>query len=125
MLTRTRKSWEIPESKATPEAVFDRRRVLAAGLAAGPILLGGSRLLGGVALAADAPGLAPELYPAKHDDAYKLDRPLTPEHGAPLRLYAPIKLGYKMTKYLTTVSFTSERPGGYWEDQGYPWFGGI
>jgi DMSO/TMAO reductase YedYZ molybdopterin-dependent catalytic subunit len=46
-------------------------------------------------------------------------------HGAPLRLYSPIKLGYKLTKYLTGVTFTYERPGGYWEDQGYPWFGGV
>jgi DMSO/TMAO reductase YedYZ molybdopterin-dependent catalytic subunit len=53
------------------------------------------------------------------------DRPLMAAHGAPLRLYSPIKLGYKMTKYLTTMSFTRERPGGYWEDQGYPWLGGI
>ena len=53
------------------------------------------------------------------------DRPLMAEHGAPLRLYSPIKLGYKMTKYLTAMTFTRERPGGYWEDQGYPWLGGI
>jgi DMSO/TMAO reductase YedYZ molybdopterin-dependent catalytic subunit len=53
------------------------------------------------------------------------DRPLMPDHGAPLRLYSPIKLGYKLTKYLTKVTFTAERPGGYWEDQGYPWLGGI
>lgn len=53
------------------------------------------------------------------------DRLLTPDRGAPLRLYSPVKLGYKLTKYLTDVTFTSERPGGYWEDKGYPWFGGI
>jgi DMSO/TMAO reductase YedYZ molybdopterin-dependent catalytic subunit len=53
------------------------------------------------------------------------DRPLQMNHGAPLRLYSPIKLGYKLTKYLTALTFTSERPGGYWEDQGYPWFGGV
>ncbi len=52
-------------------------------------------------------------------------QPLTPEHGAPLRLYSPIKLGYKLTKYLTRITFTDRRPGGYWEDQGYPWFGGL
>jgi len=58
--------------------------------------------------------------------AYGLnDHPLPPAHGAPLRLYAPIKLGYKMTKYLVSLTFTDKRPGGYWEDQGYPWFGGI
>jgi DMSO/TMAO reductase YedYZ molybdopterin-dependent catalytic subunit len=53
------------------------------------------------------------------------DRALMAEHGAPLRLYSPIKLGYKLTKYLTAMTFTRERPGGYWEDQGYPWLAGI
>jgi len=51
--------------------------------------------------------------------------PLGPAHGGPLRVYAPIKLGYKLTKYLTALTFTAERPGGYWEDQGYPWLGGV
>jgi DMSO/TMAO reductase YedYZ molybdopterin-dependent catalytic subunit len=53
------------------------------------------------------------------------DRPLMMNHGAPLRLYSPIKLGYKLTKYLTAMTFTRDRPGGYWEDQGYPWLGGV
>jgi len=53
------------------------------------------------------------------------DNPLAPSHGAPLRLYAPTKLGYKMTKYLVSLTFTDKRPGGFWEDQGYPWFAGI
>ncbi len=58
--------------------------------------------------------------------AYRFnDADLMPDHGAPVRLYAPHKLGYKLTKYLTRISFTDVRPGGYWEDQGYPWFGGI
>jgi DMSO/TMAO reductase YedYZ molybdopterin-dependent catalytic subunit len=52
-------------------------------------------------------------------------QPLAPAHGAPLRLYSPIKLGYKLTKYLTRVTFTADKPGGYWEDQGYPWFAGL
>jgi len=53
------------------------------------------------------------------------DRPLMADHGAPLRVYSPTKLGYKNTKYLLAVEFTDTRPGGYWEDQGYPWFGGL
>ena len=53
------------------------------------------------------------------------DNPLPPTYGAPLRLYSPTKLGYKMTKYLVPLTFTDQRPGGYWEDQGYPWFAGI
>ncbi len=46
-------------------------------------------------------------------------------NGAPLRLYSAVKLGYKMVKYLTEVNFLPEHTGGYWEDQGYEWFGGI
>jgi DMSO/TMAO reductase YedYZ molybdopterin-dependent catalytic subunit len=50
---------------------------------------------------------------------------LTPAHGAPVRLYAAVKLGYKMVKYLTEVSFLPRQTGGYWEDQGYEWFAGV
>lgn len=50
---------------------------------------------------------------------------LTPAHGAPVRVYAPHKLGYKLTKYVDRITFTDERPGGYWEDRGYPWYGGV
>ena len=53
------------------------------------------------------------------------DRALMPDHGAPLWLYSPIMLGYKLTKDLTVMTFTRERPGGFWEDQGYPWLGGV
>jgi len=51
--------------------------------------------------------------------------PLYPDHGAPLRVYSAVKLGYKMVKYLTEVNFLPKRTGGDWEDQGYEWFGGI
>jgi DMSO/TMAO reductase YedYZ molybdopterin-dependent catalytic subunit len=50
---------------------------------------------------------------------------LHPDHGAPVRLYSAIKLGYKSVKYLTEVNFLSDRTGGYWEDQGYDWFAGV
>ena len=39
------------------------------------------------------------------------DQTLPPRHGFPMKLRMPTKLGYK-------------NPGGYWEDQGYNWFGG-
>lgn len=58
--------------------------------------------------------------------AYEMDgQPLPPAHGAPLRLYSAVKLGYKMVKYLTEVNFLPNRTGGYWEDQGYEWFAGV
>ncbi len=45
--------------------------------------------------------------------------------GAPARIYSPVKLGYKNTKYLTRVMFLPARTGGYWSDQGYEWYGGV
>lgn len=60
--------------------------------------------------------------------AYGVDgADLTPARGAPLRLYAGVKLGYKLVKYLTDVVFLPEKPAaqGYWEDQGYEWFAGV
>ncbi|HET6401130.1 MAG TPA: molybdopterin-dependent oxidoreductase [Candidatus Kapabacteria bacterium] len=50
---------------------------------------------------------------------------LTLDHGAPLRIVMPTKLGYKSAKWLTNLFVTNEKPGGYWEDQGYDWFAGI
>lgn len=50
---------------------------------------------------------------------------LESNHGAPLRLYSAVKLGYKMCKYLVEVNFLPNKTGGYWEDQGYDWFGGV
>jgi len=70
-----------------------------------------------------------DLASAMHPQTILADRfegrPLGAAHGAPLRLYSPIKLGYKLTKYLTRITFTDRKPGGYWEDQGYPWFAGL
>jgi molybdopterin-dependent oxidoreductase-like protein protein len=55
------------------------------------------------------------------------DRPLTREHGAPLRLQIPTKVGYKQAKYLTDLKVTNVLNGkvGYWEDQGYSEFYGL
>lgn len=58
--------------------------------------------------------------------AYGLDgHELAPAHGAPARLYSPVKLGYKNTKYLTRIVFMPQRNGGYWSDQGYEWYAGT
>jgi DMSO/TMAO reductase YedYZ molybdopterin-dependent catalytic subunit len=52
-------------------------------------------------------------------------RLLDPAFGAPARVYSPVKLGYKNTKYLTRILFLAERNGGYWSDQGYEWYAGV
>jgi DMSO/TMAO reductase YedYZ molybdopterin-dependent catalytic subunit len=49
---------------------------------------------------------------------------LPPRYGFPMKLRMPTKLGYKNPKYIHAIFVTNNYPGGYWEDQGYNWFGG-
>lgn len=57
---------------------------------------------------------------------YGMDgRLLGADHGAPARVHSPIKLGYKNTKYLTRIVFTTHKTGGYWTDRGYEWYAGT
>ncbi|SEI38306.1 molybdopterin-dependent oxidoreductase [Achromobacter sp. NFACC18-2] len=51
-------------------------------------------------------------------------RTLPPEYGFPMKLRMPTKLGYKNPKHIQAIFVTNTYPGGYWEDQGYNWFGG-
>ncbi|MBM7060197.1 molybdopterin-dependent oxidoreductase [Pseudomonas sp. UL073] len=46
------------------------------------------------------------------------------EYGFPMKLRMPTKLGYKNPKHIKAIFVTNSYPGGYWEDQGYNWFGG-
>src|SRR5260370_17682741 len=46
-------------------------------------------------------------------------QPLTVDHGAPLRLLVPIKLGLKNVKAITKLSFFAEDPRDYWAGHGY------
>jgi DMSO/TMAO reductase YedYZ molybdopterin-dependent catalytic subunit len=60
--------------------------------------------------------------------AYQMNgQDLPAKNGAPLRLAAPIKLGYKQSKWVTEIIVTSQLlpKRGYWEDLGYEWFGGL
>ena len=72
-----RRGWEIPERLATPEHLFiNRRAFLAAGgasaLALSPTLARAQRVT-------DLPDPTKDLYPAKHNDKFTLDRPVTDE----------------------------------------------
>ncbi|CAM3480382.1 MULTISPECIES: molybdopterin-dependent oxidoreductase [Yersinia] len=49
---------------------------------------------------------------------------LPAEYGFPMKLRMPTKLGYKNPKYIQSIFVTNTYPGGFWEDQGYNWFGG-
>jgi DMSO/TMAO reductase YedYZ molybdopterin-dependent catalytic subunit len=59
------------------------------------------------------------------------DAPIPIANGAPVRMRIERKLGYKQPKYVRMIevvdgmaAFAGGR-GGYWEDQGYDWYGGI
>lgn len=46
-------------------------------------------------------------------------------YGFPVRLRTATKLGYKNPKWITAIEVTNIKPGGYWEDRGFNWFGGM
>ncbi len=52
------------------------------------------------------------------------DQVLPRKYGFPMKVRIPTKLGYKNPKYITAMYVTNDYPGGYWEDQGYNWYGG-
>jgi DMSO/TMAO reductase YedYZ molybdopterin-dependent catalytic subunit len=59
--------------------------------------------------------------------AYEYDaRPLSVEHGGPVRLLVPRLYFWKSAKWVTGIEFTQEQRLGYWETRGYhalgdPW----
>jgi DMSO/TMAO reductase YedYZ molybdopterin-dependent catalytic subunit len=64
--------------------------------------------------------------------AYELNhKPLDVAHGAPVRMRIERALGYKQPKYLMRIEMIErfdhlgKGKGGYWEDRGYEWYGGI
>ena len=53
------------------------------------------------------------------------DEILAPRYGYPLKLRIPTKLGFKNPKWIMAMYVTNRFPGGFWEDRGYNWFGGV
>jgi DMSO/TMAO reductase YedYZ molybdopterin-dependent catalytic subunit len=51
--------------------------------------------------------------------------PLPREHGAPLRLVAPMKLGLKNIKAITAITYSREEPADYWAERGYSRYDGL
>lgn len=45
--------------------------------------------------------------------------PLTPEHGAPVRLVVPSRYFWKSTKWVETIQLLDRDVPGYWEARGY------
>lgn len=47
------------------------------------------------------------------------DKPVTHDHGGPVRIYAASMYGYKSTKWLSGIELTGREVPGYWETRGY------
>jgi sulfoxide reductase catalytic subunit YedY len=74
-----RRGWELPERDATPEQVFlDRRRFLAAGAAALALAPGAAHAQR-MSDVANLPDPSASLYPARRNETFTLDRPITDE----------------------------------------------
>jgi DMSO/TMAO reductase YedYZ molybdopterin-dependent catalytic subunit len=60
---------------------------------------------------------------ARRDDvivAYAMeDKPVTAEHGGPVRMYVAPMYGYKSTKWLSAIQVVGAVEPGYWEIRGY------
>jgi methionine sulfoxide reductase catalytic subunit len=72
-----RKSWAIASSETTPEHLFFNRRAVLAGVAA--VAAFGMNKAGVLSAAAEEVDGTASLYPAKRNEAFKLDRDVTPE----------------------------------------------
>ena len=78
-----RRGWELPESQVTPEHLFLNRRALLAGAAGGIGALSLGRPTPSVSRdVATLPDPTADLYPAKANTTYPVDRPLTEEKVA-------------------------------------------
>lgn len=52
--------------------------------------------------------------------AYELDRkPISSDHGGPVRLYVAPMYGYKSVKWLDGIEVVNKVVPGYWEERGY------
>jgi DMSO/TMAO reductase YedYZ molybdopterin-dependent catalytic subunit len=71
--------------------------------------------------------IASALHPQTLLATHMNGAPLPAANGAPLRIATPIKLGYKLRKWVTglKVMATLGERRGTWEDQGYEWFAGL
>jgi len=74
-----RRGWEIPERFATPEHLVFNRRSLLIGGASALALTAGPAAAQRVTDLANMPDPTADLYPAKRNEKYALDRPITDE----------------------------------------------
>jgi len=52
-------------------------------------------------------------------------QPLDLDHGAPMRLVVPMKLGLKNIKAVTSIEYVAKEPADYWNERGYSKYDGL
>jgi DMSO/TMAO reductase YedYZ molybdopterin-dependent catalytic subunit len=135
-----RKSWTLPQLRALPQQSQITRHICVEGWSAigkwGGVPFADFLRLVGADLSAKYVGfkcaddyftsidMATALHPQTLMALTYDDQPLPPRYGFPMKLRMPTKLGYKNPKHIQAIFVTNTYPGGYWEDQGYNWFGG-
>jgi DMSO/TMAO reductase YedYZ molybdopterin-dependent catalytic subunit len=92
-------------------------------------------VMGGGLAGAEPYYTSSDLIDAHHPQtilAYGLNNETLPvSNGAPVRIRIERALGYKQPKYVHTIELVDSfarfgtGQGGYWEDNGYDWYGGI
>jgi sulfoxide reductase catalytic subunit YedY len=79
MLIKSKRGWELPESAATPEAAYLNRRDWLKAMGYGAMLAAGAPAGLALAQGKDGPNPNAGLYPAKRNEKFTLDRPITEE----------------------------------------------
>jgi DMSO/TMAO reductase YedYZ molybdopterin-dependent catalytic subunit len=69
--------------------------------------------------------MATALHPQTQMTLKFADETLPRKYGFPMKIRMPTKLGFKNPKHVVSLVVTNDDRGGYWEDQGYNWFGGL
>ena len=139
-LVADKRRWSLPELQAMPQIDQITRHICVEGWSAigkwGGVSFGNFLRLIGADLSAKYVGFkcsddyytSIDMPTALHPQttlALTYDgKPLPPKYGYPMKLRMPTKLGYKNPKHIQAIYVTNTYPGGYWEDQGYNWFGG-
>ena len=139
-LVADRRRWSLPELRAMPQIDQVTRHICVEGWSAigkwGGVSFASFLRLVGADLSAKYVG-----FKCVDDYYTSIDMPtalhqqtlltltydgqtLPPQYGFPMKLRMPTKLGYKNPKHIAAIFVTNTYPGGYWEDQGYNWFGG-
>jgi sulfoxide reductase catalytic subunit YedY len=83
MLVKVKRGWELPESEATPEDVFLRRREIVKALGIAPALAATASVLPAGLANAEA-GIDPtaDLYPVPRNEKYTVERDITAQNEA-------------------------------------------